>query len=280
MLNKIQNSFRSGRIFIYAFVSIILLLLILPIVSIPIISVGSSSWLEFPPKEISFTWYKSIFSSSDWMKTAMNSIKVALPVVFLSLLLGVPVSYAIVRGNFYGRHMLNSLFITPMLVPHIIIAIALYALYLKLGINGTYLGLIIAHTLLALPFVIMNITKSIKEVNPIIEYAAQICGANYVDVFFRVTLPLIKNGIITGALFAFFISWDEVILAIFLTTPATLTLPVKMWNSLRLELTPELAAVSTILITISIIIFLILIIFGGYTSLTAEKKVEDDNLEH
>lgn len=272
MINRIQHSFKTGRFFIYAFVSVVLLLLLLPILSIPVISFGSSSWLEFPPKELSFTWYDKIFQSSEWMQAAANSMKIALPVVFFSLLLGTPVSYAIVRGNFRGRYFLNSLFITPMLVPHIIIAIALYALYLKLEINGTYLGLIIAHTILALPFVIMNISKSIREVNQNIEYAAQICGANYLDMFFRVTLPLIKNGIVTGGLFAFFISWDEVILAIFLSTPSTITLPVKMWNSLRLELTPELAAVSTILIIISILIFLVLIIFGGYSSLSGKRK--------
>lgn len=270
------SKIKVGNILLYGVVALVLLFLLIPIIVIPILSFGTSTWLEFPPPGFTLKWYKELFSSSEWFIPIMNSLKIAVPVVILSQVFGIPIAYAVVRGDFRGRHLLNSLFVTPMMMPYIIFAIAIYGVYLKIGLNGSFLGIIIAHIILVLPFVITNVANSIRTLNPAIEQAALSCGAGYVNTFFRITLPLIKDGVFAGAIYAFFLSWDEVIVAIFITTPATITLPVKIWNSLRLDLSPVLAAVATILIAISTIILVIGTRFGGIaTSEGGEQNGKD-----
>src|SRR5699024_5551270 len=140
--------------------------------------------------------------------------------------------------------------------------------------TGTFTGLIIAHVILVLPFVITNISNSLRTMNPAIEQAALSCGAGPLKTFFRITLPLIKDGVVAGAIYAFFLSWDEVIVAIFITTPDTITLPVKIWNSLRMDLSPVLAAIATILIALSTIILLSNTFFGKSSTVSSERKEE------
>lgn len=266
------SKIKFGSIFVNLLVIFVLAFLLIPIIVIPILSVGTSIWLEFPPPGFTMKWYKTLFSSTEWFIPIMNSLKIAIPVVFLSLLFGTPVAYAVVRGNFKGRNLLNSLFATPMMMPYIIFAVAIYSVYLAIGLNGTFLGMIIAHVILVLPFVITNIANSLRTVNPSIEQAALSCGAGYIKTFFTITLPLIKNGVIAGAIYAFFLSWDEVIVAIFITTPDTMTLPVKIWQSLRLDLSPVLASVATLLIVISSSLLLIMTLFGNNSEAKAAKK--------
>lgn len=259
---KRKRHISIGRISVYVIASIVLLFLLIPIIIIPLLSFGASSWLEFPPPGFTLEWYEELFSSTEWFIPIWNSLRIAVPVVILSLIFGTPIAYAVVRGNFRGRHFLNSLFVTPMMMPYIIFAIAIYGVYLSTDMTGTFTGIIIAHVILVLPFVITNISNSLRTLNPAIEQAALSCGAGYFKTFFTVTLPLIKDGIVAGAIYAFFLSWDEVIVAIFITTPDTITLPVKIWDSLRLDLTPILAAVATLLIVISSVILVIITFFG------------------
>lgn len=258
---------KLDRLFLYSAVALVLVFLLTPIIVIPILSFGTSTWLEFPPPGFTLEWYKTLFSSSEWFIPILNSLRIAVPVVILSLIFGIPIAYTVVRGNFKGRHFLNSLFVTPMMMPYIIFAVAIYGVYLKLGLNGTFTGIIIAHVILVLPFVITNVANSIRALNPAIEQAALSCGAGYFRTFFSITLPLIKNGVGAGAIYAFFLSWDEVIVAIFITTPSTITLPVKIWNSLRMDLSPILAAIATILIVLSTIILLVSTFLGNNSNL-------------
>lgn len=260
-----------ARLLLYGVVALVLTFLLVPIVVIPILSFGDSSWLEFPPPGFTLEWYRVLFSSTEWFIPIMNSLRIALPVVILSLLFGIPIAYAVVRGTFRGRQLLNSLFATPMMMPYIIFAIAIYSVYLNIGLTGTFTGIVIAHVILVLPFVITNVANSLRTVNPAIEQAALSCGAGYFRTFFQITLPLIKDGVFAGAIYAFFLSWDEVIVAIFITTPNTITLPVKVWNSLRLDLSPVLAAVATILIVISTVILLSHTFFGKNSTVKGEE---------
>jgi putative spermidine/putrescine transport system permease protein len=243
-----------NRLILYCVVGLVMIFLLLPIVIIPLLSFGSSPWLQFPPPGWTLKWYDQLFSSSEWLDPILNSLKVAVAVVICSQLLGIPISIALVRGRFPGRNLLNALFLMPMIFPYIIFAIAIYSLFLKLGLNGTFVGLIITHTILALPFVVINVTNSLRSVNVAIEHAALSCGANPFTVFLRITLPLIKAGAVSGAIFSFVVSWDEVIVAIFVSDPSTMTLPIKIWSSLRLDLSPVIAAVSTILLVLSTIL--------------------------
>ncbi|WP_019122661.1 ABC transporter permease [Brevibacillus massiliensis] len=248
---------KAGRILLYFAVGLIVLFLLLPIVIIPLLSFGSSPWLQFPPPSWTLKWYGELFSSPDWWGPIMNSVKVGISVVFLSQLIGVPVSYALVRGKFPGRDLLNGLLLMPMIMPYIIYAIAVYSLFLKLGMNGTLTGLVITHTVLALPYVVINVSNAFRAVSPAVEYAAASCGAGPWQTFRYVVLPLIRPGVTSGAVFAFAISWDEVITSMFVTDPQTITLPVKIWTTLRLDLSPVIAALSTIMIALSTIMLVV-----------------------
>lgn len=231
--------------------------LLLPIVFIVLLSFGSSQWLVFPPPGWTLKWYEQFFSNPDWMQAAYTSLKVALLTTVCALALGLPCAFALVRGKFPGRELLYALFTLPMIVPLVIIAVAVYALFLKLGYTGTLLAFVISHVIVALPFTIISIINSLKLFDQSIEDAAVICGASRLQAIVKVTFPAIRPGMMAGALFAFLVSWDEVVLSVMMASPSLQTLPVKMWTTLRQDLTPVIAVASTLLIGLSLLIMIV-----------------------
>lgn len=231
--------------------------LLLPIVFIVLLSFGSSQWLVFPPPGWTLKWYAQFFSNPDWMQAAYTSLKVALLTTVCALALGLPCAFALVRGKFPGRELLYALFTLPMIVPLVIIAVAVYALFLKLGYTGTLLAFVISHVIVALPFTIISIINSLKLFDQSIEDAAVICGASRLQAIIKVTFPAIRPGMVAGALFAFLVSWDEVVLSVMMASPSLQTLPVKMWTTLRQDLTPVIAVASTLLIGLSLLIMIV-----------------------
>lgn len=231
--------------------------LLLPIVFIVLLSFGSSQWLVFPPPGWTLKWYEQFFSNPDWMQAAYTSLKVALLTTACAVALGLPCAFALVRGKFPGRELLYALFTLPMIVPLVIIAVAVYALFLKLGYTGTLLAFVISHVIVALPFTIISIINSLKLFDQSIEDAAVICGASRMQAIVKVTFPAIRPGMMAGALFAFLVSWDEVVLSVMMASPSLQTLPVKMWTTLRQDLTPVIAVASTLLIGLSLLIMIV-----------------------
>jgi putative spermidine/putrescine transport system permease protein len=231
--------------------------LLLPIVFIVLLSFGSSQWLVFPPPGWTLKWYEQFFSNPDWMQAAYTSLKVALLTTVCALALGLPCAFALVRGKFPGRELLYALFTLPMIVPLVIIAVAVYALFLKLGYTGTLPAFVISHVIVALPFTIISIINSLKLFDQSIEDAAVICGASRLQAIVKVTFPAIRPGMMAGALFAFLVSWDEVVLSVMMASPSLQTLPVKMWTTLRQDLTPVIAVASTLLIGLSLLIMIV-----------------------
>ncbi|RIA35703.1 putative spermidine/putrescine transport system permease protein [Ectopseudomonas oleovorans] len=231
--------------------------LLLPIVFIVLLSFGSSQWLVFPPPDWTLKWYGQFFSNPDWMQAAYTSLKVAMLTTVCALALGLPCAFALVRGKFPGRELLYALFTLPMIVPLVIIAVAVYALFLKLGYTGTLLAFVISHVIVALPFTIISIINSLKLFDQSIEDAAVICGASRLQAIVKVTFPAIRPGMMAGALFAFLVSWDEVVLSVMMASPNLQTLPVKMWTTLRQDLTPVIAVASTLLIGLSLLIMIV-----------------------
>ncbi|WP_061239065.1 ABC transporter permease [Ectopseudomonas composti] len=231
--------------------------LLLPIVFIVLLSFGSSQWLVFPPPGWTLKWYEQFFSNPDWMQAAYTSLKVALLTTVCAVALGLPCAFALVRGKFPGRELLYALFTLPMIVPLVIIAVAVYALFLKLGYTGTLLAFVISHVIVALPFTIISIINSLKLFDQSIEDAAVICGASRLQAIVKVTFPAIRPGMMAGALFAFLVSWDEVVLSVMMASPSLQTLPVKMWTTLRQDLTPVIAVASTLLIGLSLLIMIV-----------------------
>lgn len=240
---------------------LVLLFLVLPIVFIAALSFGSSQWLIFPPPSWTTKWYAELFADPRWLYSALTSLKIAVIVTILSVILGFLTSLGLNRGKFAGRELLRALFLTPMILPVIVLAVALYALFLRLGLAGTTVGFVIAHLVIALPFSIISIGSALDGFDRSIEDAAILCGASPWEARLRVTVPAIRHGLFAAAIFSFLASWDEVVLAIFMSSPTLQTLPVKIWTTLRQDLTPVVAAVSTILMVFTLILVISPMIF-------------------
>lgn len=231
--------------------------LILPIFFIAALSFGSSQWLIFPPPGWTLKWYAMFFADTRWLEAAGTSFYIAVIVTVLSVLIGLVASFGLVRGRFIGKEGLRALFLTPMILPVVVLAVALYAFFLRVGLNGTVTGFVIAHLVVALPFSILSITNALEGFDKSIEDAAVLCGASPLEAKIRVTLPSISHGLFSAAVFSFLTSWDEVVLAIFMASPTLQTLPVKIWATLRQDLTPVIAAASTLLIVVTIALMLL-----------------------
>jgi putative spermidine/putrescine transport system permease protein len=231
--------------------------LLMPILFIAALSFGSSQWLIFPPPAWTTRWYGELFADPRWLESAWVSFVIACVVAVLSVVIGLAVSYGLVRGTFRGREALKAFFLTPMILPVVILAVALYALFLRVGLNGTTTGFVIAHLVVALPFAVLTITSALEGFDKAIEDAAILCGASPLEAVVRVTLPGIAHGLFSAAVFSFLASWDEVVLAIFMASPTLQTLPVKIWATLRQDLTPVIAAASTLLIGLTILLMLL-----------------------
>ena len=242
---------RTGNIVFYLICGLILTYLILPIFIVIPISFSSSSYLKFPPEGFSFRWYSNYINSRLWVSSTILSLKVAFLTTLFSTLIGVPASIALVRHRFAGRTVLFGLILSPLVVPIIISAIAIYFLFSDLRLIGSVWGLVLAHSLLAFPKVVVVVTATLKGFDVNLEQAAMNLGATPFRAFREITFPIIRPGIISGALFAFITSFDELIITMFICG-TSLTLPKRMWDSLRLEIDPTIASVSTILIVVSI----------------------------
>lgn len=243
------------------FTVLVALFLLLPILFIVALSFGSSQWLLFPPPSWTTKWYAELFADPRWVEAAWTSLKIGLVVTVLSVLLGLLASFGLVRGRFRGAEALRALFLTPMIMPAVVFAVALYAFALKFGLNGTFLGFVIGHTILALPFSIIAIAGALEGFDKSIEDAAVLCGASPLEAKIRVTLPAISHGLFAAAIFSFLMSWDEAVIAIFMSSPTIQTLPVKIWTTLRQDLTPVIAAASTLLVALTLILMILAALF-------------------
>jgi len=250
------SPFTPGRILFWAICLLVFAYLIFPITIIIPISFSSSEYLQFPPKGLSLQWYQEYVSSEDWFRSTIQSLKVAGLTMVLSTFFGTLASFGLVRGRFKGKKLIQMFIISPMIIPHIIIAIGLYFMFAKWHLVGKTMGIVLGHLPLSIPFVVVTVSASLYGFNISLEEAASTLGANRIKTFFLVTYPLIQPGILAGALFAFIISFDELIVALFLSGTRAVTLPKRMFDALRFEISPVIAAISTVLILLAIIILI------------------------
>jgi putative spermidine/putrescine transport system permease protein len=242
------------RVALFLVAAVTLVFLVLPLFIVLPLSFSASPYLEFPPAGVSVRWYVRYFASAKWMSATALSAQIALGTTALALVLGVPASFALVRRQFRGKGLLLAFFMAPIIVPYIITAIAVYFLFARLGLVGHPLGLLAAHTLLAVPKVIVIVTAALKGFDRTLERASMSLGAGPWTTFYRVTYPAIRPAVITAALFAFLTSFDELILSMFITGPTAVTLPKLMWDAVRLEIDPTIAAASSLLIGVAVFI--------------------------
>lgn len=246
-----RRSVSLPRLALYVFCALVLAYLVFPVLVVIPLSFSSAQYLTFPPPGFSLQWYRNFFDRSDWVSAAILSFWVACVVMVLATILGTLASLALVRGRFPGRGVVNMFIVSPLIVPAIIVAIGIYFFYSQLGLVGRPIALITAHTALAVPFVVVNVTATLYGFDERLEFAAMNLGANRLRTFWHVTLPIIRPGVLAGALFAFITSWDELIVALFISGTGAVTLPRKMWDSIRFQIDPTIAAVSTLLIIIT-----------------------------
>ncbi|SAI01225.1 ABC transporter permease [Bordetella ansorpii] len=232
---------------VYAFI------LVPTLIVIPI-SFGGPGELTFPPRVWTLELYGQLFSSANWIDPILQSLKVAVLTMIVSMAIGVPAAYGLVRFEFPGKRLVTLLLMSPILVPVIVISLGLYLYLSRLQIVGTTAGLVASHVAYVTPFMMMTVMAGVKKLDPALEFASTIMGANRRTVFLKVVLPQLRPSIIAGALLAFLVSFDEVVIAWFLTSPTTTTLPVRMYSSIQWDISPVIAAVSALLTVLSIVI--------------------------
>ncbi len=248
----------------WLFAGLVLFFLAAPLLVVITAAFNDSSLLQFPPRAWSLRWFREYFQDASWIGATKTSFKAGLVVSILSTFLGLTTAVLLTRYTFFGRNVVRALIMAPLVVPVIVIAVGLYYVFLRAGLNGTFWGLVFGHTVVTFPYATVVISAALLEVDERLENAAVGLGATRLRAFFEITLPLIQPGLVVAALFGFLISFDEVVIAIFVTGAETTTLPRRIWDGIRFELNPTIAAVSTILIFLSALVMLVSELLKAY----------------
>jgi putative spermidine/putrescine transport system permease protein len=238
-------------------VALVGLYFILPTLFVIPMSFSSSSTFQFPPEGFSLDLYKNFFSDPVWLTALRNSVLVASAAAILATVVGTAAALGL--HNLTGRmaRFARTLLMISMVTPGIVIAVAVYISFLKWQLTGSFTGYVLAHAALGVPFVLVSVTSALGGFDPKLLRASASLGAPPLRTFVRVTMPLISRGIITGAIFAFVTSFDEVVIALFLRSPTFQTLPVQMYNSVTVEVDPTIAASSSLVVVVVTVVCLV-----------------------
>ena len=240
-----------------AFVSLACLVLILPIVIVIVVAFSGQTFLKFPPDSYSLRWFSAFFGDDRWRTALWSSVEIALIACTIATLVGFMAAYALVRGTFPLKRFFLSVALLPIIAPTIITAIAMYFSSARLGLVGNVFWVGVCHAVLALPVVLLILLSALQSVDVQFERAALSLGASRSRMMRTVVVPLAMPGIVSGALFAFLASFDELVISLFLTNIDTETLPVRIWNSLHLEVEPTIAAVSAFLVAVTGLVLIV-----------------------
>ncbi|CCV04069.1 ABC transporter, permease protein [Mesorhizobium metallidurans STM 2683] len=238
---------QPGRILLGLFCLLVAVWLIAPTIVVVPMSFNDKKSLAFPPSGFSWQWYRNFFTNPEWSASLVSSLKVAVVTAVFATVIGTLAAFGLDRMKSRVSGVLRALLITPMVVPGVVLAVGIYAVYLDTQLVGTMTGFVMAHTMLAVPFVIIAVSASLEVFDKRLETAAASLGATQLTAFRTVTLPLIAPGILSGLLFAFVTSFDEIIVALFITSPYLKTLPVQIFSSITRDADPTVAAVGTLL---------------------------------
>ena len=236
-----------------------------PILVIFILSFSSAEVLIFPPPGYSWRWYEAFYYAEDWHSALWFSIKLGGSVAAVAVLIGACGAFALVRGRLPGRQTIFLLALSPVIIPEIILALALYIFQLKAHVLGTFLGLAIGHLVLATPYVVVVMTAAVRGLDPDLEHAAAVHGARPMQTIRRVLIPLLRPSLLTSAFFAFLVSFDLLVISIFLIGRMGHTLPLKFWADIKFETNPLLSAASSLIIT-AIVVSVVVIQWWRYRS--------------
>jgi putative spermidine/putrescine transport system permease protein len=237
---------------------VVTIFILAPIVFVIINSFNAASFNVFPPQGFSLRWYSVVLNEPAFIKAFANSLLVGFGTMALSLVVGTMAAWTFVRYRYTGQSFVNSFFFAPIAVPRIGLGIAVFLLYIRVGLYGGRFGLVLIHSLLGLPFVISIMTAVLFSADPMLEDAAQDLGATKLQAFLRVTLPQLSTGLVVAGLFAFITSFDELVTSIFLVRPENNTLPIEMFLYVQEYQNPTLAALASLLIGITIFVVILL----------------------
>ena len=233
---------------------LIVVYLIAPMIIVLIISFSSAPFLTFPPPGFSLQWYRKLFGSADWLDALITSVQIMLPTGVIATVLGTAAAVGIARGRFPGASIVSSFLMAPVIVPVIITAAAMFGIFRGFGLYGTLIGLILAHTVLTIPYVVTTVLASLQMVDEQLENAALTLGATRWSAFWHVVFPLILPAILSGFLFAVIISFDELVVSIFISSPTLRPVTVKMWSDIRGDVDPTISAIGTVLFLFALVV--------------------------
>lgn len=252
---------RGQRLWLHVLVTLILIFLVVPCLLVVPMSFSAGEFLEFPPRSLSLRWYEAYLGSPEWRHATVISIQVAIATMVLATSAGTAAAWGLHRKTDLFSEISRALFVLPMLVPLILVAIGVFFVFARIGLNGTLTGLILAHTVLALPFVLISVGNGLASFDMDQHHVARSLGASEFRAFMGVTLPQIRISVLSGAVFAFITSFDEVVVALFVSSGANETLTRRMFANIRDQVDPTVAAISSLLVgmvVFGLVIFLIL----------------------
>jgi putative spermidine/putrescine transport system permease protein len=241
--------------------SLTLLFLCLPVLIVVPMSFSSAQSLEFPPPGLSLRWYAAFFGNEVWAQAALNSLLLATLASTIALMLGTLAAYGLVRGQFPGKALIEANFMAPMIVPSIITAVALFIVFAKLRILGTFFGLVLGHTILVIPYVVLIMQVAIRAFDVRIEHVAATLGASRTLILRKIVIPNLLPSAAAAWIFAFVISFDEVVVTLFLAG-TNMTIPKRMFNELIMQINPTITAVATLLIGFNILAMILIIVLS------------------
>lgn len=240
--------------FAIAFLLVFAVFMLAPIVVVIGVAFTPTGFLEFPPSGLSLRWFRAILDNPDFMQAAWVSLKLALVAATVATVFAVPAALAIGRGSFRGREMVQSLLMSPLMIPTVVLGIAFLRFLTVMGLNGTFFGLMLCHTVIVTPFILRLVLASVVGLDKSAERAAISMGASAWTVFRRITLPTILPGVVGGWVLAFITSFDELTVTVFITNPSTTTLPVRLFSYIAQTTDPLVASVSTVAILFTVVL--------------------------
>jgi putative spermidine/putrescine transport system permease protein len=241
-----------------AFHALFIGFIVAPLAIVCVVAFTPLGYISLPTDGISLRWFAAILDNPRFVSAFWISLGLGLVSSLISTLLAVPAALAVARFRFRGRDAISAFLLSPLMIPHIVLGVSFLRFFSSIGINGTFAGLVIGHVIVILPFALRLTLSAATGMNPAVERAAVSLGASRVTVFRRVTLPLILPGIVSGWLLAFITSFDELTMSVFIASPSTTTLPVRMFLQIQDTIDPMVAAVSALLIAGTLALMLVL----------------------
>ncbi|WP_128943036.1 ABC transporter permease [Bradyrhizobium zhanjiangense] len=243
----------------------IYLFLLAPIVVTVPMAFGPTNALTFPPTSYSLDLFRIFFNSPRWLEPLFLSLEIALASMAIAMFAGVPAGYWMARHEFVGKTLITAIIMSPLIVPVIVTGLGLYLYFAYLKISGTMVSIVLGHVMVTLPYVVVMIVAGVNKLDRNLEFGAELMGAGPMRMFLTVVIPQLIPSLVSAAFFAFLLSFDEVIISWFLASPTTVTLPVKMYSALEWEISPVIAAVSTLMSALSLLVCIIAISLRKWT---------------